>query len=552
MKAENKKMTLRWSPALVIALLFCVCNTLQMAGGGSDTEVSGRIIASSGNGVAGAVVALIDTSYDPALEEGLPVEWLDTADVLGNYHFDGPVAGMYNVWAFNPLDSTQILISGITVAAEKQTRVDDRTLKPAATVRFLLPDSLSGLEGTVGVPGTTLLTFSTPATGAVTLARVPQGILSSIRFRKIQTASFVTLFTHVVIDSAGLFELNPYMAWQHEARISLNTTADGVNVSETLLGFPVLVRLTAADLDFSQARKEGEDLRFVRQDFSPLPFEIEYWDSATAIAAVWVRVDTVHGSAAVPVCRMLWGNPSARKTSHPAQVFDTADGFQGVWHLGESGSNNKLDATANGFVGTPFGMNGSSDISGVAGRAQNFDGSSQYIAVLNAQQSALDVQTDSFYTVSAWAYSRHIPPLTDNDVIVSKGGAQYGLLMNTKDEWAFFAGLKGYGVDTTTISPAAGSVWTHLAGVRKGMKQYLYVNGALVDSTVAAAGVNASLSNNFHDLVIGRQSEDGSLWFNGMIDEVRVENRARSAGWVRLCNENQKASQTLISIEKVR
>lgn len=550
MKAENKRMTLRWSGALVSFLLFCACNTLQMAGGGSDTEVSGRIIARSGNGAAGAVVALIDTSYDHAVEEGLPAGRFDTADAQGNYHFDGPPAGTYNLWAADPLDSTQLLISDITVTAEKQTRVDDRTLKPAATVRFLLPDSLSGQEGTVSVPGTLLLTFSIPATGTVTLARVPQGILSSIRFRKIQTASFITLFTQVVIDSAGLFVLNPYMAWQHEARISLNTTANGADISETVLGFPVLVRLTAADLDFSQARKEGEDLRFVRPDFSALPFEIEYWDSATAIAAVWVRVDTVRGGAAVPVCRMVWGNPSARKTSHPAQVFDTADGFQGVWHLGESGGTPANDATYNNFTGTPYGMNGSSDRLGIIGRAQEFDGVSNCISIDSSITGGLKVTGDGFYTVSAWVYSQNLD--NDVDVIVSKGNAQYGLEINGGNNWEFFGSLAGYGVDTSTAIPAIQDQWTFLTGVRRGIQQYLYVNGALVDSVAVADTTGKLQTAADFALVFGRLAEGQSQWFKGFLDEVRVENLARSSGWVRLCNENQKAGQTLVSIEKVR
>jgi hypothetical protein len=536
--------------AAILVALVSACNTMQMAGGGSDTEVSGRIIARSGAGAAGTIVAIIDTSFDAATDAGLAENRFDTADGQGGYHFNNLQAGVYNIWARDPVDSTQILINDVMVIAEKKIRLDDRMLKPAATVRFPLPDSLFVQPGPISVPGTILWTFTDGTGKTAGFTGVPQGVLSTIRFRKIQSDHPVNLFTHVVIDSAGLFVLDPYVAWQHAARVTLITSASGTALADTLFGFPLLVRLTAASIDFSQAKKEGEDLRFVRDDNVAIPFEIEDWDSVKSTAAVWVRVDTVPGNSTVTVGRMLWGNPSGKKASRPATVFDTAGGFRGVWHLDESGLNAKLDATANAFSGTPVAMTGSSDVAGVIARAHDFNGSSNCVTVLNARQSTLDVQADSSYTVSAWVYARNIQP--DNRVMVSKGSAQYGLMMNEQNQWEFYAGLRGYGVDTTTVSPAAINVWTYLTGVRRGMKQYLYVDGVLADSTAFAGSVSATLSNNFYDFVIGRQSDEELQWFNGLIDEVRVENRARSPSWIRLCAENQKVGQIVVHTQKLR
>ncbi|MBN1309675.1 MAG: LamG domain-containing protein, partial [Chitinispirillaceae bacterium] len=159
-------------------------------------------------------------------------------------------------------------------------------------------------------------------------------------------------------------------------------------------------------------------------------------------------------------------------------------------------------------------------------------------------------QADSFYTVSAWVYLRNTQ--RDNRVIVSKGSAHYGLRANERNQWEFYGGLRGYGVDTTTTSEATVNSWILLTGVRNGMRQYLYVNGAAADSTTSAAGVGASISDNYYDLVIGRQSDDESQWFDGLIDEVRVENRARTAAWVRLCYENQRIDQRFVMIHKIR
>jgi len=43
---------------------------------------------------------------------------------------------------------------------------------------------------------------------------------------------------------------------------------------------------------------------------------------------------------------------------------------------------------------------------------------------------------------------------------LSKGSAQYGLMINKANRWEFYGGLAGYGVDTTTTAPATANAWT--------------------------------------------------------------------------------------------
>ena len=70
----------------VTALVCWQCGTSHLTGGGSDTEVSGRILVATGEGADGAIVAIIDTAYDPGIDEPLPENSYDTADLEGNYH----------------------------------------------------------------------------------------------------------------------------------------------------------------------------------------------------------------------------------------------------------------------------------------------------------------------------------------------------------------------------------------------------------------------------------------------------------------------------------
>jgi hypothetical protein len=69
------------------------------------------------------------------------------------------------------------------------------------------------------------------------------------------------------------------------------------------------------------------------------------------------------------------------------------------------------------------------------------------------------------------------------------------------------------------------NAWSHLASTYDGSTLRLYVNGVLVSSTAAAGSLAASSG-------VLRIGGNGVWpeWFAGLIDEVRVYNRALTAG----------------------
>ncbi len=104
------------------------------------------------------------------------------------------------------------------------------------------------------------------------------------------------------------------------------------------------------------------------------------------------------------------------------------------------------------------------------------------------------------------------------------GGLAYSLY--AANDQARPAGYVHVGSDVaSTASSATGlNVWTHLAVTFDGSTERLYVNGTLVTS-VAKSGSMATSSN---PLRIGGNTVWGE-YFAGLIDEVRVYNRALSA-----------------------
>jgi hypothetical protein len=85
-------------------------------------------------------------------------------------------------------------------------------------------------------------------------------------------------------------------------------------------------------------------------------------------------------------------------------VFDTASGFTGVWHLGETGNSANdgyADATPNAAHGQGTNLLTGNETQAVIGRMQSLQYSiSQYITIKSAAKPKFDIT--SAITVSAW------------------------------------------------------------------------------------------------------------------------------------------------------
>jgi hypothetical protein len=209
--------------------------------------------------------------------------------------------------------------------------------------------------------------------------------------------------------------------------------------------------------------------------------------------------------------------------------------------MNEADSSAVADASGNRYNGRKYGM-GSSAVQGMCGLAQRFDGMSQYIVLSNTASSKLDFMENGCYSISAWVYAEAL----DNGFhsVVSKGNQQYGLQLAKNNAWQFFEFQHRVGWEGVE-SPAVAKSWKYIAGVRAGRKQFLYVDGALVDSTITTA-TGAANRITADNVFIGRRTLDTTRFWNGMIDEVRACGWAHSVHWVKLCYMNQKQEDELV------
>jgi len=347
-----------------------------------------------------------------------------------------------------------------------------------------------------------------------------------------------------------------YSQWQYSRTFLINTGADGANVTGDVINFPLLLRLTPETFqDFSQTSSGGSDIRFAKADGSHLPYQIERWvDNAgnADTAEIWVYIDTVFGNTAGQEIRMYWGNAGAADSSTGVQVFRNAEGFMATYHFG-----NLTDATGNGYNAADLGDSATVSASGIIGQARRFGGNS-FLQPGDLPDRAVGTITfwfcpsttfngNSATTQGIWgktddgSYNSNIS-LRGADYVTGGSGTTGQMQIKVENN------NSGYYINSTTGTFTAG-LWYHVAWSWDGSTSKLFINGVMEASQSSSQTVSATSSDE-----IGRAWYDGQnitdgnpRYFTGNLDEFRFSSVARSENWIRLCYENQKTGQTMIS-----
>lgn len=351
-----------------------------------------------------------------------------------------------------------------------------------------------------------------------------------------------------ILPSLAVAQENYATAWSGHRYVIVNTAATGITTPITR--FPLLVRFdTNHAAIFAQARAGGVDLRFTKADNTTrLPHQIESWDATARKAAIWVLADTLQPGRNNIAFRLHWGNPAAEDSSSPARVFDTAQGFQAVWHM--AGTTDESDATGNGFTAVQNGAPPS--VPAIIGSGRGVS-SGNYFRAAGTATGKLDFPEGSNYTISAWV---NTPIMPGHGTIVSKHDNAYALKLNADaGNWEFFE----YGTDLTAAgwnwvnAPAFDDmgVWRLLTGVRSDIDIGIYVDGIRMDGGFSTSGSSSPRVLD-RDVAIGAQPAGSNTEvqraFDGMLDEVRMANVARAPDWIRLEYETQRPGATVVSL----
>jgi hypothetical protein len=367
-----------------------------------------------------------------------------------------------------------------------------------------------------------------------------------MRFRKLSA-----LFVAAAAAASPLLAAEDYSTWGFSRTLTVNTTATGGNVSTAQYKFPLLVRLTPAQGEvFANSKSTGADLRFTKADgVTRLPHQIEQWDKVNQVAAIWVQMDTVLASDYTTI-RMFWSNPSAADSSRGNQVFNLANDFQGVWHLGNSFTDpSRLNSVTNkkGAAWNHFGLLTTPPRQGLIGWADTLRGNGRSTGVYGDY-----IKLDTIHasgastgkgTLSMWVKPEKrgsTIPLAYFGNVASSGRMQLKL----NPDWT----AVGETFSASSASVSSGYLipgeWNYVVFSSVYPTLSVYVNGSLWNNATAQTILDITRGLNY----IGRIPSGSDSTFRGMVDEVTFSREARSADWVRLSYATQKEKLTVVTL----
>jgi len=349
-----------------------------------------------------------------------------------------------------------------------------------------------------------------------------------------QTFSFTT-------EVEVITEFDPYSyGWQYRKTITINHS----QVPTDLTNFPVLISFSS-DTDLTtHAQTNGDDILFMNDAgvATKLHHEIENYSSGTLVA--WVNV-TYISSTQDTVLYMYYGNPGATNQENVTGVWDSH--YMMVQHMNDATSSSITDSTFNNNDGTKHAADHPLESDAKIGRGQDFDYPNQaHIVVSDA-----DSLDPTEITVEGWvyidSYPGEYPRIFSKDS--SAGTQQYQLCAHDTNRiyWRIKDGGTWYGADFDTGAISTGS-WIYLVGTYDGTILYAYKNGTAQTTTFTHTG---SINSGTGDMSIGARIDDTSDLlgrFDGMMDELRISDIARSSDWIATSFNTMNSPDTFVTI----
>jgi hypothetical protein len=344
--------------------------------------------------------------------------------------------------------------------------------------------------------------------------------------------------------------------WPYRMKLQFNNLA----VAENLIDFPVLVNLSSARTGssfWSHVGSSTDDLRFTDSDgTTPLYFEVEYWNYAGNEGLVWVKVPQIDASSTTDFIYLYYGNPTPPANAYrdPTKVWNSD--FRMVQHLEES-SGTQYDSTTNDNDGTPTNGVTQGVTPGLIDGNDIFDGTDDYVNCTN--NPSLRVTT---FTLEAWinrtgtgvgtgtgsggfaSPATIVPILTKGKYQVDDLGYNVNyfigiVLADNKVGFDFEDNTNGGNHPLKSTTAIANNQWYYLTATYDGTTMKIYVNGILDNSQTFSNSTtvpdtnpwSVAIGSAISGPIGGTPARDGA--FAGLIDEARIANGARSAGWIK-------------------
>lgn len=351
-------------------------------------------------------------------------------------------------------------------------------------------------------------------------------------------------------DAAGNLATSPQSSFATDAASTPTSYRKPITIDHTkvsggtdLYDFPVLISVTDPDLRTisfgGKVALDSSEFVLTASDASAiLNYEVEKYDPATGQLIVWVKVPTVSATTDTLVY-LYYGNPSPGLPRNPPGTWD--QNYKSVWHLPDGSSLSANDSTSNGNNGTNI---------GVAATTGKIDGGGFFV---DSENDMIDKSTavavdNNQVTISGWinmttAGTKMIVELLNGSTAIQSfmivGGNRIRLTQ-------VHNGSAPNGAWETAIGDITANTLYHVAVTydrsSTANKPVFYING--VQKTIVATNQqpgNIKTGSN-------RVRIAGAGLFDGMMDEIRISNVIRGAGWIQTEYRNQNSPATFYTV----
>jgi len=325
--------------------------------------------------------------------------------------------------------------------------------------------------------------------------------------------------------------------------------------------FRYLYALQSQDIDNSVQRATGyiQNIRLTTNDkkialtkadgTTQLYAEIEKWDDANETAIIWVsKSDLVLSSSGTTDLFLYYDSSHADNTTYIGDTNSTP--AESVWdsnskmvqHMADGASTSATyDSTSNNADGTKKGANEPIETTGgKIGNAQNFDGTDDYVGLDYTKFNALTVATvEGWINRDASDHRDHLLSMTKSD----NTRDEIAFEVNASDKFGFDIKIDNtYSIQVVVNTPLIGTGDRYLAVVLGTGGNKLYIDGTEITSGNLTYTYGSSATTTcFADVVgednmkIGARLADVTYdrFADGIIDEVRISDIARSAAWIK-------------------
>ena len=174
------------------------------------------------------------------------------------------------------------------------------------------------------------------------------------------------------------------------------------------------------------------------------------------------------------------------------------------------------DSSGNNLIAKIFNCKWMTDNNG---SSLNFNGYNSYVEITGANKLPIKDQM----TIEGWFFWGDMPKMRCGLVF----NTSYNYLLYNECTKIFF---RLWNDNKITVSAGFWQKdidkdeWNHIVGTYDGQKIKIYLNGKIKDSAIMTGNIKPSAANS--SIYIGKRDNCGDIFFNGLVDEVRIYSRA--------------------------